>query len=68
MVQVVLPLLQKANNIQRVVDSLVTVELCLDIAIAEDAELRRQMDPVGPEDLAVEGQWGNESPLWSNHG
>jgi hypothetical protein len=67
MVQVVLPLLQESDDIQWVVDILVTVELSLDITIPKDAELGRQMDPVGPEDLTVECERRNECPLRGNH-
>lgn len=67
MVKVFLPLLKKSDNIQRVVDVLVSMELGLDIAIAEDTELGRQMSLVGSQDLTVERQRRNECPLRGGH-
>lgn len=68
MVEVISPLLNKANNIEWVVDRFVAVEFGLDVSVAQDSELWRQVSPVGTEDLTVEGQWGDQGFLSSHFG
>lgn len=60
MVEVVLPLLEKANNVKWIVNVLVAMEFGLDITVSQDSELAGEMHSVGTEDLTVEGQWGSE--------
>lgn len=68
MVEVICPLLNKANNVEWVVDRFVAVEFGLDVSVAQDSELWRQVSPVGTEDLTVEGQWGDQGFLSSHFG
>lgn len=66
MVEVFGPLLNKANNVKWVVDGFVAVEFSLDVSVAQDSELWRQVGPVSTEDLTVESQWGDQGFLGSH--
>ena len=63
MAKIVLPLLEEADDVEWVVDVLVAMEFCLDVTVAENSELWRQMLSVSSEDLTVELEWGNETSL-----